>query len=397
LGLVLALTGCIATTPAALTECKRYGGVTFDPDQLLVTHEGVLLAAGMSVREPACIVGVARDGWRPTVFRSTDRGETWAESSLPAPARFVPQSTVNSLAEAADGRLYAAVGIPSANWVDYLLDGKWDNALAASTDGGATWQSLPRPLVAGWIAAVAAGRDGRLFASVCNRNEGIMRTDDAGGHWSRTGLGYPPIRSCSAPLHRDDAGHLYAFASGPDGPGVYGSSDNGEQWTRLPISYPSYERNQPLVTINSHGRFVIVVMSVAAAFGPSTFYGSADGGETWTRFSPPLKTPAYGIAVGPTGQLFLVQQAELFSWKLRNTFFSPDFGVTWEDRPPIATESTYGAQVVFDDAGTLYYGVTLDVVLNPPGTFGGRIHRSEDTGLTWKTSSVLPQVTQKRD
>ncbi|MFO1393999.1 MAG: sialidase family protein [Steroidobacteraceae bacterium] len=394
MGLVLVVTGCVATGPTALTDCNRYGGVTFDPDQLLVTHDGALVAAGVSVHEPACILGVPRDGWRPTAFRSTDRGETWVESNLPAPSRFVPQSTVNSVAEAEDGRLYAAVGIPSANWASYLFDDKWDSALAVSNDGGAKWQSLPRPPMGGWIAAIAAGRDGRLFANVCNWNAGVMRSDDAGEHWSRTGLKYPPIQSCSAPLHRDDAGHLYAFAGGSDGPGVYRSSDNGEQWTRLPIAYSSYERDQPLVTIKSHGRFVIVVISVAAAFGPSTFYGSADGGETWVRFRPPLKTPAFGVAVGPKGQLFLLQQEELFSLKLRNTFFSPDFGASWEDRPPIATESPYGVQVVFDDAGTLYYGVTPDLVLHPPGTFGGRIYRSEDTGLTWKTLPVLPPVTQ---
>jgi photosystem II stability/assembly factor-like uncharacterized protein len=161
----------------------RHGWV-WDPsqDDLQATADGGtqwrrLPAAGLpAAPAPAQLLGF-RDtvhGWLAVagvLYGTADGGRTWAALALPAPAD--GQLDLGPLCVAPDGRGQLLVSGQGSWWV------------AATADGGATWQtSHPLPPLASNLAASCV--DGAVSWAWSATQ--LQLTHDAGGHWTPVAL-----------------------------------------------------------------------------------------------------------------------------------------------------------------------------------------------------------------
>ena len=154
----------------------------------------------------------ARRGQTPVYTSRPMGGASWARSQDVT-------RTVYSIAETAAGT---------------LLAGTFDQGVARSTDGGASWTSVDTP--EGRVRVVAAAPGGTAYAgldNVSNRTVpgGVLRSDDDGATWSfvNSGFGFEPSRAQA--LAVDRAGTVYASFS--ERPGPFRSDDQGTTWTEV--------------------------------------------------------------------------------------------------------------------------------------------------------------------
>jgi photosystem II stability/assembly factor-like uncharacterized protein len=381
---VALLAGCAAQTPTVLRDCQAYAGRSFDITHLATSSRGGLFAGGIYLQVDNCYVGVAGWRYRPAIFHSTDRGDSWAGGTLPVDTAGLRESQVVSIAAAPDGSVYAAVTMRRGSVLDALADSAaYEGKLFRSPDGGATWNVLPDPLGSATMS-IATGSRSQLFANVCGDAGGVFRSDDQGASWTFTGL---RKRYCDDPLFVDSSGSVYAFASGGEGLGFYQSTDDGTTWIRLavPPGHPEFSHHR--IAANDEGLLVITVTSSAS--GGTAFYRSTDHGFSWTRMVTPDDEWVRALAVGKGGEIYFETSNVLH---LRGGLFrSGDAGQTWEKLPYLEIPAARGTTFVIDGEGVLYGGWYGTPTTQPPGTYGGRIRRSIDHGRTWQEIKALPR------
>jgi photosystem II stability/assembly factor-like uncharacterized protein len=148
------------------------------------------------------------------LFRSSDRGRTWTQLSVPGYASaFEPDPCVA-------GRLYAG---------GYYYSGsEYHAALYVSTDRGSSWSvSMPRPDTVFYAYACAADPTaaGRVYLG---SNNGYLHvTTDAGATWQLANSGIPSTASMQRlSVNRDGSAVLAATSAG-----IYRSTDDGATWS----------------------------------------------------------------------------------------------------------------------------------------------------------------------
>jgi photosystem II stability/assembly factor-like uncharacterized protein len=273
------------------------------------------------------------------VFRSADRGRTWAFAGEGLIALLVHDlevdpmnpdrvyaGTSQGLFQSVDGgRIWRRIGRaeltgpfgPNVLAVEIhprqpalLLAAVYGGGLFRSTDRGRTWSTEP-----GWperILSLTASpvRPGVFWAGL--QTGGLFKSTDSGTTWTAVGHGLPngiDILDIAVDPRAGDT--LYAVASGALG--VFRSTDGGDTWT------PSG---------NGLGDALIRGVAVDAE-RPSTVYAltierlfrSRDGGATWRALAG---TGLRGIpqAVAPLGSGLLAGTGE-------GLFLSLDQGATW--------------------------------------------------------------------
>jgi TolB protein len=231
----------------------------------------------------ATVTDLARP--RATLYRSTDRGATWA--MLPS----VTESGVLALSPA-----YAA---------DRTLFMASDATLRKSTDGGQTWRSFPMTTPATGFhtleleASPAYASDRTLFATGYG---GTLRSTDGGETWTSVGRYSPAYGLAISPNFAADgtAWHTFrAIESAGDGSpesAVVRTIDRGANWgfatAGLPGVYepypfplaasPRYATDKALYTMLS-GQFV--------AGNSHSLYRAIDGGDWWSDLGPAPGNP----------------------------------------------------------------------------------------------------------
>ena len=383
---VLAVTaGCVASTPGALSDCEQHGRRTLDISYVLASPDGDLYAGGKTARFQNCYLDVPGGGWRPAVFRSSDRGQTWTGGPLPVPDRFQADALVWSLARAGDGTVYVSA---SMSHTTMYLEESPSGWVGRSRDSGQTWQQITSPQGAELAGSLATGGSGRLIASFCGPGGGVYRSDDAGDHWEFTGL--QSGGDCAAPIYADGAGTVIAYGRQGERSGLYRSVDDAVTWSLLPVETESGvpQGVHRLLAGNEQG-LVVFNVAIPAIYGGTPLHRSLDGGATWQQLSRPSDQPVQAIAVGASGQLFVVTSEEL-AWRPRAVFFSADSGASWESLPFFPLRWQPGRRFEFAGDGTLYQGIFGDDPQQPVGTFGGKLRRSVDNGRSWQTITVLP-------
>ena len=192
------------------------------------------------------------------VFKSSDGGQDWVQSSEGLPA------SVSTLA--LDPQNPAV-----------LLAGTTGGEVYRSKDQGRSWNRLGDPLPASRTLArvTAVLVDPQDSMTIYAAGPGIFKTTDGGENWEAINNGLPNSPGVSA-LVRDelDDGALYAGVSSE---GVYRSSDGGENWTAVNTDFDRV--NVLLVDPDNAG-------TVFAGLGnQGGLFKSTNRGDTWVELT----------------------------------------------------------------------------------------------------------------
>jgi photosystem II stability/assembly factor-like uncharacterized protein len=244
------------------------------------------------------IVWVGTQGTR-TVFKSVDGGQTWAEKA-------------NGIAEPAQSTFRGFTVDPRSSDIVYaggegppLGVGKSTTIAAGmlyrTTDGGESWQVIWRgDAVARYIMINPQNPDviyvstGIMDREAVNSNAaqnfaggvGILKSVDGGSTWRALNQSNGLQNLYISSLHMNPqnpnillagAGH-YAYS---DGSGVYLSTDGGEHWQLAQLATQLGQSADPVAAV----KFSTADPSVAYAGSETTFWRSADGGQTWKVMS----------------------------------------------------------------------------------------------------------------
>lgn len=221
------------------------------------------------------------------VFRSGDNGATWAVSNRGMTALRVADLVSTG------GNLYAAT---NGNWV------------YRSNDVGESWTMMNVRAASGsgdWNVSFLGKSGGNLLAST---PYGAVFSSDGGVTWKSVVSNYPSGFSSLASLGP------YLFAG--SGNGIFRSTDNGANWTR--------------VKENKYGVDDAVILAMAAdentvyAKSTATFLVSRDSGATWTNldFVLPKISGARPLAVCGNA-LFAASDPGIFRTTDHVTTWSP--------------------------------------------------------------------------
>ncbi|MEP7301630.1 MAG: YCF48-related protein [Caldimonas sp.] len=367
--------GGLAWTEVAMPPFEP--GATSSPRDLQfadATHG--LLVGTEFVFDPVAGADVTREG----VWLTADRGVSW--QPLTPPAGSMPGTTY---------KLVDATTVFASSDI---------TPLQRTSDGGATWEPVPLPVVAGtFIAFYETFTAQRIVAT-----DGLGRsylTVDGGAHWALRGAGGAAAASVSSlwffdsregvalaydgsTVRTSDGGQTWtagiaAVAAGwrraqfladaslgwaiADSGAIHRSADKGRSWQAPPASTGAL-----LSSVTDFHFFDAqrgwAVSPFGSAAGQTAFYASSDGGLSWEsvggagilggivalRFGDAL----HGAAVGPIGIAMV----------------TADGGATWSPRPTGINANL--RRIAFASAS-----IAVAVGEN------GAIVRSTDQGRTW--------------
>jgi photosystem II stability/assembly factor-like uncharacterized protein len=225
------------------------------------------------------------------VYRSTDRGKTFARANFPDQGVQI----WSFLVDANDRKLVYAGGSPIS--------------LYRSEDTGETWRKLPDPGMPDRAVMPFACRvmrmaqhpskSGTIFAAL--EVNGVMRTTDGGESWSDCSsdlirLAQQPHLKSKIVSDTYNEGMLdgHAIAISPADPdkvilavrmGLFQTGDAGQTWRDMEVgrfSPTTYGRD--IKVSPQDGNTLYAALSVAAASKDGGVYRSTDKGTSWKRF-----------------------------------------------------------------------------------------------------------------
>lgn len=268
------------------------------------------------------------------LFRSTDRGRTWAVVALPrqsilglalgADGRTVFAATPGELARSTDGGV-TWLDVGPANGVFTFVEThpsrpglvftRRDSLLFRSVDNGATWTNDPS-----WpfdVDTLAFGPGGVAYAGGGNS---VWKSLDAGRTWSPTNQGLPPGARVWA-LEVDPKTPRIVYAGLPQNRrSLFKSTDGGATWK--PSQRGLAVDGKPVQAVQDIALDPVDPSIVFAVAGYSLFR-SGNQGRDWTRLGPlpgllvnDLEPTRYGLLAATQAGVYL----------------SRDRGLTWQPR-----------------------------------------------------------------
>ncbi len=151
----------------------------------------------------------------------------------------------------------------------------------------------------------------------------------------------------------------YIFA-GTSGDGIYGSGDNGDNWTQ--IGFANMDVN--LITINSSGH--IFLQANPLGWNNGSVYRSTDNGANWTETSLTEKR---------IGSLAINSYDYVYAGTDSGVYYSTDNGDIWSH---IAFVDTFSSPIAFNSNDHIFVGTGYD------GVF-----RSTDNGNSWTQTGLV--------
>jgi photosystem II stability/assembly factor-like uncharacterized protein len=264
------------------------------------------------------------------LFRTSDSGTTWEESSFPAGT-----GGSFSFVDANTGFYLAALGAGAGSeWV----------AVESTTDGGATWKT------AFTHTPGAAENPGDLPAG--GMKSGISFRDATHG-WV---TGNIPMDS-----------YMY----------LYYSTDGGSKWTQQPAEIPSalgtvFAGTYPPVFFGQEGIMPVTMVANATNL---VIYKSSDGGTTWTP------SPGWVADAGRGELTDFVTPQDGFVWANGRFAVTHDGAKTWETVTPSVPFGDNFASMDFVNTSTGW-------VLTMDANSHTSLYKSTDGGSTWAT--IIP-------
>ena len=258
------------------------GSIAIDPSNPNVIYVGT----GEGNGSGDCYYGVG-------LLKSIDGGATWTQITGPVSAvnPQVPAFLNSSISDITiDPTNTQTVYICTKTAGTYGASGGSGTAplgqrgVWRSTDGGATWRNLD-PANGNFSAndlALDPKNPSRVFAGI--QAQGVFRSNSGGepGSWERLAGGLPATGlsriafALGPPLPPSTNATIYTAISSATGlAGLFRTTDNGDNWTKL---------NDPPNVAQSSYNLTLAVDPVDANiiyFGLVNLYRSTDGGQTW--------------------------------------------------------------------------------------------------------------------
>ena len=225
-------------------------------------------------------------GFGTGVYRSTDRGTTWQTSGLQEVYGFA------RLAISPAARLGDAV----------VMAGTYGLGLYRSSDGGHTWASLSAAIPISTANSIVFSSDflNDRTVFVGTEGRGVFRSQDGGQSWAQMGAGVVGFWVWAVDLPPDYAATGKVFA-GTDR-GLFRSTDRGATWQKLPLPSAHGVNGIAFSPDYVRDRTIWVSAFTVNAETPAGAYVSEDDGTTWRLTSSGLaQRNLRGIAVGEMG------------------------------------------------------------------------------------------------
>jgi subtilase family serine protease/photosystem II stability/assembly factor-like uncharacterized protein len=265
------------------------------------------------------------------LFKSTDRGDTWAH---------LPLSTW----------IRALAVDPTAP--DTLYAGEYGHSLWKTTNGGTSWTSMHWFPSEVWSVAIDPHAPGIVYVGTASA---VYKSTDGGATWGDELLSVAYIQAVAA-LPTTPTTVLAATNYG----GLYWSTNGGVDWNLATVNGgPSSSANVTSFTLHP-----TTAATVYAAGGDA--FRSTDGGATWTTI-PGVYT--HTLAIDPTTPTTLYAGSAGGA----NSLKSIDDGATWT---PMTVPTTTVLAVDPETPATIYAGTTRR------GMF-----KSTDAGDTWAAAN----------
>jgi photosystem II stability/assembly factor-like uncharacterized protein len=313
----------------------------------------------------------------PTVWRSTDGGDSWQRVADFASdgALLVMRVLVH------DGVAYAAT----------FHHGLRGGDLYRSTDNGAGWERITGTLPKGILDIAIDPRAPNVIYVTTNIN-GAYVSNDSGDTWAAID-GFPDVGAYDIEIDPFDSSVLYASARGgslpgwftqmsgdhPDGvvfgqpAGVYRSTDGGETWAQILETWPSCR------AVRVHPDDSALLFAVDLVDG---LLVSHDGGATWTAENAGIETIVPTSLVVAGERLYIgTQGCGVWSADLNPSTGALSWRAERSNRP---VPTVYSAEIRVDPNAPQILFVAA---------YPGGLMRSTDGGATWRDrNGINPSV-----
>ncbi len=289
------------------------------------------------------------------IWRSTDGGTTWTQTSTGLPSYVIGVTyyrSVSSIASDGSGNLYASVNGGNATT---------EAGIYKSTDNGGSWTRTSNGLFANAnVKPVIVSPNGMIYAGVRNR---VYKSTDSGANWVTSDS--IPIASSSLVRHIAVNSSAQVFAS--TSLGTFRAAEGGIGWSSInnPFSY-AYD-----FIVTSDSSYISCGLDIWGTSGG--IYQTTDGGATWNDRNVGINnTFSLALAVTPNGAIF----NGLGGGRID---YSHDNGITF-------TRAYLSYTGLFTFAGlAAFFGNSSNTVV---AATGEGLHTSTDNGVAWtKTSS----------
>lgn len=273
------------------------------------------------------------------IFRTTDEGSNWAQSSMGAGQ----DSVIYSITEDAANVIYAGTG---------------QGRVIKSTDDGLSW--TPEPSATGSVLGnnirLGAATPGvvelnnKLFLSV--ENSGLYISADGGSSWTKSssGLGTSDVRA----LLVDNNNNLFVGT----GAGIYKSADGGTSWSlsgsnlsSLVIYSMFMSKDGSLYTGSILGKGI---------------YKSTDDGTSWTQVNNGID---FLTLIGSVSGLVQSNDGKIYAAVRNHVEVTNDQGGSWTDMSAGLPADNIGA-ITMDQKGNIFVGAGTSGVYKLSTTTG---------------------------
>jgi photosystem II stability/assembly factor-like uncharacterized protein len=256
-------------------------------------------------------------GGRTGCFRSTDRGNTWINTSPGA----IPYEVLS-------------LGFKSPN---YIFAGTVGWRVYCSTDDGVSWTELSLGLQPSQeVKTFTSDSSGYVFAGTFQG--GIYRSSDNGDNWIQVnnGLGNLTVR-CIVTSSFDDV------IAGTDA-GIYSSSNHGDSWSRIGDSVIGFVQ-----TIQTFPPNIILIGTYL-----NGIYRSTNNGATWVQINS-------GLTNLNVRSIICISSKTFFAGTAGGVFLSADSGNSWIPTNAGLTNTGINS-LAYEPGGTIYVGTWGDGV-----------------------------------
>ncbi|MBI4886233.1 MAG: hypothetical protein HY824_04005 [Acidobacteria bacterium] len=327
-------------------------------------------------------------GTSVAVFRTLDAGRTWRQVYTQANPDGSTQSTGLELTVSR----FVTVDFRNPRRVFY---GYSDIGLFVSDDGGLTArrrvQGVPRVSRNADALALDTDDPNHLWASFGASESDrsgfvVAESGDSGQSWTLRSAGLPQRPYKNLLLDRSGASARLLVTVQDNG--IYASNDGGGGWLSSSQGLAHGDVRDLIADPVVAGRYWAVLGGRGSEGG--MLYRSDDRGASWTRVSTAALEAwdVKQIAVAASGPLYLAARSTTVGTQSYRggVYASQDGGVTWR----LALEDPFAEAVVIDpgDPSVIYAGLSDHPYHDD--SRGNGLHVSRDGGATWTAATTLP-------